>query len=154
MPENCEGKHFTGLNNFNVFSITSVQFDEFFGFTDAEVTEMLKYFGLSDYHETIREWYDGYQFGKKAVYCPWDVISYCRNLCADPDAIPEDSWSNTSSNSIVSRFIDKANKQTRDEIENLISGETVIKEIKQELTYNELDKSIENLWSILLQQGI
>ena len=121
---------FTGLNNFNVFSITSVQFDEFFGFTDDEVAEMLKYFGLSDYHETIREWYDGYQFGKKAVYCPWDVISYCRNLCADPDAIPEDFWSNTSSNSIVSRFIDKANKQTRDEIENLISGETVIKEIK------------------------
>jgi len=114
---------------------------------------MLKYFGLSDYHETIREWYDGYQFGKKAVYCPWDVISYCRNLCADPDAIPEDFWSNTSSNSIVSRFIDKANKQTRDEIENLISGETVIKEIKQELTYNELDKSIENLWSILFTTG-
>ena len=144
---------FTGLNNFNVFSITSVQFDEFFGFTDDEVAEMLKYFGLSDYHETIREWYDGYQFGKKAVYCPWDVISYCRNLCADPDAIPEDFWSNTSSNSIVSRFIDKANKQTRDEIENLISGETVIKEIKQELTYNELDKSIENLWSILFTTG-
>ena len=114
---------------------------------------MLKYFGLSDYHETIREWYDGYQFGKKAVYCHWDVISYCRNLCADPDAIPEDFWSNTSSNSIVSRFIDKANKQTRDEIENLISGETVIKEIKQELTYNELDKSIENLWSILFTTG-
>ena len=144
---------FTGLNNFNVFSITSVQFDEFFGFTDDEVAEMLKYFGLSDYHETIREWYDGYQFGKKAVYCPWDVISYCRNLCADPDAIPEDFWSNTSSNSIVSRFIDKANKQTRDEIENLISGETVIKEIKQELTYNELDKSIDNLWSILFTTG-
>ena len=120
---------FTGLNNFNVFSITSVQFDEFFGFTDDEVAEMLKYFGLSDYHETIREWYDG------------------------PDAIPEDFWSNTSSNNIVSRFIDKANKQTRDEIENLISGETVIKEIKQELTYNELDKSIENLWSILFTTG-
>ena len=144
---------FTGLNNFNVFSITSVQFDEVFEVTEDEVTEMLKYFGLSDYHETIREWYDGYQFGKKAVYCPWDVISYCRNLCADPDAIPEDFWSNTSSNSIVSRFIDKANKQTRDEIENLISGETVIKEIKQELTYNELDKSIENLWSILFTTG-
>ena len=136
---------FTGLNNFNVFSITSVQFDEFFGFTDDEVAEMLKYFGLSDYHETIREWYDGYQFGKKAVYCPWDVISYCRNLCADPDAIPEDFWSNTSSNSIVSRFIDKANKQTRDEIENLISGETVIKEIKQDvilLYLRQFDKKV------------
>ena len=145
---------FTGLNNFNVFSITSVQFDEFFGFTDDEVTEMLKYLGLSDYHETIREWYDGYQFGKKAVYCPWDVISYCRNLCADPDAIPEDFWSNTSSNSIVSRFIDKANKQTRDEIENLISGETVIKEIKQELTYMNWINPLRIVGVYFLQQGI
>ena len=144
---------FTGLNNLKIISILDDRYAEHFGFTDDEVAEMLKYFGLSDYHETIREWYDGYQFGKKAVYCPWDVISYCRNLCADPDAIPEDFWSNTSSNSIVSRFIDKANKQTRDEIENLISGETVIKEIKQELTYNELDKSIENLWSILFTTG-
>lgn len=91
---------FTGLNNFNVFSITNVQFDEYFGFTDDEVKEMLRYFGLSDFYKTIREWYDGYQFGKKAVYCPWDVISYCRNLCADSFALPEDFWSNTSSNSL------------------------------------------------------
>ena len=144
---------FTGLNNFNVFSITNVQFDEYFGFTDDEVKEMLRYFGLSDFYKTIKEWYDGYQFGKKAVYCPWDVISYCRNLCADSAALPEDFWSNTSSNSIVRRFIDKANKQTKDEIEGLIAGETVVKEIKQELTYNELDKSIENLWSVLFTTG-
>ena len=144
---------FTGLNNFNVFSITSVQFDEFFGFTDDEVAEMLKYFGLSDYHETIREWYDGYQFGKKAVYCPWDVISYCKNLCADPEALPEDYWSNTSSNSIVRRFIDKSNKQTKDEIEQLIAGESIVKEIRQELTYNELDKSVGHLWSVLFTTG-
>ena len=144
---------FTGLNNFNVFSITNVLFDEYFGFTDDEVREMLKYFDLYDFYETIREWYDGYLFGKESVYCPWDVISYCRNLCADYDAPPEDFWSNTSSNSIVRRFIDKSDKQTKDDIERLIMGETVVKEIKQELTYIELDKTIENLWSVLFTTG-
>ena len=144
---------FTGLNNFNVLSITNVQFDEFFGFTDCEVRDLLEYFGLSEHYETIKEWYDGYQFGKKAVYCPWDVISYCKNLCADPEALPEDYWSNTSSNSIVRRFIDKSNKQTKDEIEQLIAGESIVKEIRQELTYNELDKSVGHLWSVLFTTG-
>ena len=144
---------FTGLNNFNVLSITNVQFDEFFGFTDREVRDLLEYFGLSEHYETIKEWYDGYQFGKKAVYCPWDVISYCKNLCADPEALPEDYWSNTSSNSIVRRFIDKSNKQTKDEIEQLIAGESIVKEIRQELTYNELDKSVGHLWSVLFTAG-
>ena len=144
---------FTGINNFTVHTVSDSDYGEYFGFTDQEVRGLLSYYEMEELYPVVKEWYDGYQFGKKAVYCPWDVISYCRNLCADPDAIPEDFWSNTSSNSIVSRFIDKANKQTRDEIENLISGETVIKEIKQELTYNELDKSIENLWSILFTTG-
>ena len=144
---------FTGLNNFNVLSITNVQFDEFFGFTDREVRDLLEYFGLSEHYETIKEWYDGYQFGKKAVYCPWDVISYCKNLCADPEALPEDYWSNTSSNSIVRRFIDKSNKQTKDEIEQLIAGESIVKEIRQELAYNELDKSVGHLWSVLFTTG-
>ena len=144
---------FTGLNNFNVLSITNVQFDEFFGFTDREVRDLLEYFGLSEHYETIKEWYDGYQFGKKAVYCPWDVISYCKNLCADSEALPEDYWSNTSSNSIVRRFIDKSNKQTKDEIEQLIAGESIVKEIRQELTYNELDKSVGHLWSVLFTTG-
>ena len=144
---------FTGLNNFNVLSITNVQFDEFFGFTDREVRDLLEYFGLLEHYETIKEWYDGYQFGKKAVYCPWDVISYCKNLCADPEALPEDYWSNTSSNSIVRRFIDKSNKQTKDEIEQLIAGESIVKEIRQELTYNELDKTVGHLWSVLFTTG-
>lgn len=144
---------FTGLNNFNVLSVTNVQFDEYFGFTDQEVKDMLDYFKLSEHYEVMKEWYDGYCFGKKAVYCPWDVISYCKNLCADPDALPEDYWSNTSSNSIVRRFIDKSNRQTKEEIERLIAGETITKEIRQELTYNELDKSIENLWSVLFTTG-
>ena len=144
---------FTGLNNFNVLSVTSVQFDEYFGFTDEEVKEMLKYFDLSQHYDTIKEWYDGYLFGKQAVYCPWDVISYCKNLCADSSAMPEDYWSNTSSNSIVRRFIDKSGKQTKEEIERLIAGEAIVKEIKQELTYNELDKSIDHLWSVLFTTG-
>lgn len=144
---------FTGLNNFNVLSVTSVQFDEYFGFTDEEVKEMLKYFDLSQHYDTVKEWYDGYLFGKQAVYCPWDVISYCKNLCADSSAMPEDYWSNTSSNSIVRRFIDKSGKQTKEEIERLIAGEAIVKEIKQELTYNELDKSIDHLWSVLFTTG-
>ena len=144
---------FTGLNNFNVLSVTSVQFDEYFGFTDEEVKEMLKYFNLSQHYDTVKEWYDGYHFGKQAVYCPWDVISYCKNLCADSSAMPEDYWSNTSSNSIVRRFIDKSGKQTKEEIERLIAGEAIVKEIKQELTYNELDKSIDHLWSVLFTTG-
>ena len=144
---------FTGLNNFNVLSVTSVQFDEYFGFTDEEVKEMLKYFDFSQHYDTVKEWYDGYLFGKQAVYCPWDVISYCKNLCADSSAMPEDYWSNTSSNSIVRRFIDKSGKQTKEEIERLIAGEAIVKEIKQELTYNELDKSIDHLWSVLFTTG-
>ena len=144
---------FTGLNNFNVLSILNVQFDEYFGFTDDEVQALLSYYGQSEAYASVKQWYDGYQFGKTSVYCPWDVISYCKNLCADSDALPEDYWSNTSGNAIVRRFIDKANMQTRDEIERLIAGESIVKEIKHELTYNELDKTIDNLWSVLFTTG-
>ena len=144
---------FTGLNNLKVMSITNVQFDEYFGFTDSEVKEMLNSYGLADHFDSVKAWYDGYSFGKVDVYCPWDVISYCDNLRADPDARPEDYWSNTSGNAIVRRFIDLANEKTRDEIERLIAGETIVKEIRQELTYGELDSSIENLWSVLFTTG-
>ena len=144
---------FTGLNNLKVMSITNVQFDEYFGFTDSEVKEMLNSYGLADHFDSVKAWYDGYRFGKVDVYCPWDVLSYCDNLRADPDARPEDYWSNTSGNAIVRRFIDLANEKTRDEIERLIAGETIVKEIRQELTYGELDSSIENLWSVLFTTG-
>ena len=144
---------FTGLNNLKMMSITNVQFDEYFGFTDSEVKEMLNSYGLADHFDSVKAWYDGYRFGKVDVYCPWDVISYCDNLRADPDARPEDYWSNTSGNAIVRRFIDLANEKTRDEIERLIAGETIVKEIRQELTYGELDTSIENLWSVLFTTG-
>ena len=144
---------FTGLNNFNVLSVMSPQFDECFGFTDEEVREMLAYYGLSEHYEQMKQWYDGYLFGNVSVYCPWDVINHCRNLRVDSDAFPEDYWSNTSGNGIVRRFIDKANMQTKSEIEQLIAGEEIVKEIRQELTYDELDKTIDNLWSVLFTTG-
>ncbi len=144
---------FTGLNNLRVMSITNVQFEEYFGFTDSEVKEMLNYYGLMDHFDSMKVWYDGYRFGNQDVYCPWDVLSHCDNLRADPNARPEDYWSNTSGNAIVRRFIDLANGKTRDEIERLITGESILKEINQELTYGELDNSIENLWSVLFTTG-
>ena len=144
---------FTGFNNFNIYSITNVEFDEYFGFTDTEVKEMLSYYGIKECYDTVKEWYDGYQFGETDVYCPWDVINYCKNRCADINALPEDYWSNTSGNAMVRRFIDKADYRTKNEIEQLIAGESIIKEICQDLTYNELDSSIENLWSVLFTTG-
>ena len=144
---------FTGLNNFNVLSVMSPQFGECFGFTDEEVKEMLAYYGLSEHYEQMKQWYDGYLFGNVSVYCPWDVINHCRDLRVDSDAFPEDYWSNTSGNGIVRRFVDKANMQTKSEIEQLIAGEEIVKEIRQELTYDELDKTIDNLWSVLFTTG-
>jgi len=144
---------FTGLNHLRILSITNVRFDEYFGFTDNEVKQMLADYDLTEHYEDVKHWYDGYRFGETDVYCPWDVISYCDELCADTDAQPQEYWSNTSSNSIVKRFLLKASKQTQSEIERLIAGEFVIKEIHQELTYKELDKTIDNLWSVLFMTG-
>ena len=144
---------FTGLNNFKVMSITDVRFDEYFGFTDQEVKTMLKDYDLSEHYCSMKEWYDGYRFGKTEVYSPWDVILYCDKLCADPEAFPENYWLNTSGNNMVRRFIDKADEKTRNDIERLIAGEEILKEIHQELTYSELNSTIENLWSVLFTTG-
>ena len=145
---------FTGLNNLRVLTITDVQFDEYFGFTDEEVRGMLAYYELSEHYETIKQWYDGYRFGNVDVYCPWDVINYVDALRAEPNAWPKNYWSNTSSNDIVRRFIHRAEKSsTKREMEQLIAGEKVSKEIHQELTYRDLDQSIENLWSVLFTTG-
>ena len=144
---------FTGLNNLKTLTITNAQFDEYFGFTDKEVKEMLAYYDLEEHYETMKEWYDGYRFGKTDVYCPWDVINFCDDLRADEDAYPQNYWSNTSGNAIVRRLIDKADSVTKNEVESLIAGDEVIKEIHQELTYSELDQSIENLWSVLFTTG-
>ena len=144
---------FTGLNNIKVLSVTDVRFDEYFGFTDSDVRELLDYYGLSRHYETIREWYDGYHFGDIDVYCPWDVICYCDKLRADDHALPEDYWKNTSSNDVIRHFLEQARGMTKKEIEDLISGGRVMKSINQELTYKDLYSSIDNMWSVLFTTG-
>lgn len=147
---------FTGLNNFKVYSITDKSFDETFGFTDAEVRELLRYYGQEKYYETVKEWYDGYRFGNVDVYCPWDVINFCSDHLADPGLEPRNYWANTSGNSVISHFIDsvgKPQKLTRMELEQLVNGGIVQKEINSELTYKELYSSIDNLWSTLFMTG-
>lgn len=144
---------FTGLNNFKVLSIMDTRFDEQFGFTDSEVEELLAAYNQDSHFTEIKEWYDGYHFGNADVYCPWDVINYVDLLRFEPTAKPQDFWSNSSGNALVRSFIDKADVQTKDEIERLIAGEYIEKEISQELTYDEIDKSIANLWSVLFTTG-
>ena len=145
---------FTGLNNLKVLSVTEVQFEEAFGFTDREVRELLDYYELSDHYSEMKEWYDGYQFGNAEVYCPWDVINYCDALRVEEDAKPKNYWSNTSSNEVVKRFIHESDKASvRREIENLVAGEVITKEIHQELTYKDMYASIDNLWSVLFTTG-
>lgn len=144
---------FTGLNNLRVLSIADVEYDEYFGFTDAEVRDMLHYYSLDEKYELIKTWYDGYRFGNADVYCPWDVINYCAKLRADPDAAPRPFWINTSGNDIIRKFIRMATPSTRREIEALVAGETVTHRIRQELTYRELYDNIDNLWSVLFTTG-
>ena len=145
---------FTGLNNLKVLSVTSVRFDEYFGFTDDEVQEMLTYYGLSEKYQTVKDWYDGYRFGSVEVYCPWDVINYCDDLLDNPEAEPKNYWSNTSSNDVVRHFIGTLDAGgTKREMEALIAGEPVTKEIHEELTYNNLYDSMENIWSVLFMTG-
>lgn len=144
---------FTGLNNFKVLSIADTRFDEQFGFTDEEVQTLLESYGLLEHISETKGWYDGYHFGDADVYCPWDVINHVDRLCGEPDAKPQSYWINTSGNGLVKRFIDKANKTTRDEIERLVSGETIEKQVSLELTYDEIDTTIDNLWSVLFTTG-
>ena len=144
---------FTGLNNFKVLSITDSRFDEHFGFTDVEVKMLLEDYDLLDHYDDTRRWYDGYRFGNVDVYCPWDVINYVDLLHNDPHAEPQAFWINSSGNDLVKRFVDKADKTTQDEIERLIAGEAIEKAVRLELTYGEIDNSIDNLWSVLFTTG-
>ena len=144
---------FTGFNNFNVYSVKDVQYNEYFGFSDMEVRKMLEYYGFMEKYDVIREWYDGYRFGELNIFCPWDVVSYCHALKINSSAVPQNYWVNTSSNSIVRKFLHRADGTTRDEIELLISGGIVWKKIRQELTYRDIDSKIDNLWSILFTTG-
>ena len=145
---------FTGLNNFKVLSIADERFDEYFGFTDQEVKNILEYYELTDHYDTVKKWYDGYQFGNVQVYCPWDVLNYCDRIRNSPEAQPENYWINTSSNDAVKQFIQQsANAAVKREIEHLVAGRTVTKEIRQELTYPECSQSADNIFSLLFMTG-
>lgn len=144
---------FTGINNFKVHTIMDASYDEYFGFTDQEVKQMLSDYHIETQYHVIKEWYDGYKFGKENIYCPWDVINYVEHLRYDPEAEPEAFWINSSENDLVKRFVAKADQTTKDEIEQLIAGDVIEKKIRQDLTYDEIDQSIDNLWSVLFTTG-
>ena len=145
---------FTGVNNLKVLTIADERFDEYFGFTDKEVRELLEYYDVADHYEEVKRWYDGYQFGNASVYCPWDVLNHCDRIRSEPHVQPENYWINTSSNDAVKRFIqESANVTTKREIERLVAGEVIMKEIHQELTYLEIYQTIENIWSLLFTTG-
>lgn len=144
---------FTGLNNFKVFSIEDIRCDEQFGFTDEEVREFLESYQLLEHFSDVKEWYDGYRFGTTDIYCPWDVINYADQLIHEPGVTPQTYWINSSGNDLVKRFVNQADKTTRDEIEQLVAGEIVEKKIRLDLTYEEIDSSIDNLWSVLFTTG-
>ena len=145
---------FTGLNNLKVLTIADERFDEYFGFTDKEVKELLEYYGVTEHYGAVKRWYDGYQFGNVGVYCPWDVLNHCDRIRSSPDAQPENYWINTSSNDAVKRFIqESANAATKREIENLVAGGVITKEIHQELTYPEIYETVDNIWSLLFTTG-
>lgn len=144
---------FTGLNNLRVQSVSDVGFSEWFGFSDVEVKALLEAYGFTDKYDVVKEWYDGYQFGKNNVYCPWDVINYVQTLRSDFEALPELYWSNTSGNDLLYNMISDANDQTKHEIEMLLSGKTVEKEIRSELTYRDISDSVDNIWSVLYMTG-
>ena len=144
---------FTGLNNFKVYSAADARYDEAFGFTDEEVKKILADYQLQEHYAEVKEWYDGYHFGNADFFCPWDVINYVDDLKSDPAAFPKTYWINSSGNDLVKRFIDKADITTKDEIEQLIAGEPVEKRIRLDLTYDEIDNSIDNMWSVLFTTG-
>ena len=144
---------FTGFNNFNVYTVEDVRYKEYFGFTDAEVRRMLDDYGIMEQYEVMKEWYDGYRFGNKEIYCPWDVINYCSGLRDGSIVQPQNYWVNTSSNDIIRQFIGMANASVRDEIEQLVDGGSIKKKIHQELTYRDLYSKTDHLWSVLFAAG-
>ncbi len=144
---------FTGLNNFKVYTVKDVRYKEYFGFTDAEVRQMLEYYGLEGQYDAVKEWYDGYLFGNLGIYCPWDVINYCGDLRDGSVSEPQNYWVNTSSNDIIRKFISRATASTKSEIEQLMNGGSIKKKIRQELTYRDLDLQADNLWSVLFTTG-
>ena len=144
---------FTGLNNFKVYAADDVRYDEEFGFTNKEIKKLLANYNLQEHFGKVKEWYDGYRFCNADIYCPWDVINYVDDLVSDPNVQPKSYWINSSGNDLVKRFIEQADITTKDEIEQLIAGNAVEKRIRPDLTYNEIDNSIDNIWSVLFTTG-
>lgn len=144
---------FTGLNNLKVHTVSDSRYDEYFGFTDSDVSDLLDFYDLSSYKDIMKDWYDGYLFGKINVYCPWDVINYCDTLLSDEDAEPENYWANTSGNDIVRRLLKKADQTTKNEVEQLLNNKYIVKSVRQELTYRDIDSSVDNIWSVLYSTG-
>lgn len=144
---------FTGLNNFGVSSITNAQYDEYFGFSDIDVRRLLAYYDCEEKYQSVKEWYNGYRFGNADVYCPWDVINYVNLIQSDPEAAPQAFWVNTSGNDIIRHFLHMAKSRTRKEIEDLIAGKSIVKKINQELTYRDLYKNTDHVWSVLFTTG-
>ena len=144
---------FTGFNNLKVHTISDIRYDEYFGFTNTDVDELLEFYGLYSYKSVIQDWYDGYRFGETDVYCPWDVINYCDELLAAPGIPPKSYWANTSGNSLILRLLEKADQTTKDELEKLLNGGKIIKRVNQELTYRDIEDSVENVWSVLYATG-
>lgn len=144
---------FTGLNNLKVHTVSDSRYDEYFGFTDSDVSDLLDFYDLSSYKDIMKDWYDGYLFGKINVYCPWDVINYCDTLLSDEDAEPENYWANTSGNDIVRRLLKKADQTTKNEVEQLLNNKYIVKSVRQELTYRDIDSSVDNIWSVLYATG-
>ncbi len=144
---------FTGLNNLKVHTVSDSRYDEYFGFTDADVSDLLDFYDLSSYKDIMKDWYDGYLFGKINLYCPWDVINYCDTLLSDEDAEPENYWANTSGNDIVRRLLKKADQTTKNEVEQLLNNKYIVKSVRQELTYRDIDSSVDNIWSVLYSTG-
>lgn len=144
---------FTGMNNFACYSILDTEFSEYFGFTEAEVREILRVIGSEESYENVRQWYDGYIFGKSHVFCPWDVVCYLAALQNDREASPKNYWRNTSGNGILLTFVSRSDFDVSDKFETLLNGGTIRQRVYDELTYDSLHDSEENLWSLLLMTG-
>ncbi len=144
---------FTGLNNVYCNTVTSTAYDEYFGFTGKEVADTFRSLGLENKLDDVKEWYDGYHFGNEDIYCPWDVIHYLDSILDNPDAKPENYWKNTSSNDIVESFISGGRKSMFDDLDTLLAGGTITKVIDENITYDYLHSTDNNIWSVLLMTG-
>ena len=144
---------FTGLNHLKIISILDQRYGEHFGFTESEVIQIMSYYEVGNRFPTMKEWYDGYIFGDTEVYNPWSVINFMYDLCANTNAFPHPYWINTSSNDIIKDLIARADRETKGQIETLLGGGILDIQIHEEVTYEDMHGSGENLWNFLYFTG-